>query len=369
MPPPPQDHHFHNGYHIYAAAAASSFDAAFGRRYFEPVLSLIRDIANPSTSDRYFPQFRHKDWFLGSSWASGLGLINGGPYPNGRNQESSSEAIAAYEAVALFGSTMYYGFSSAASTEADNTNAATAASVRDMGRLLMATELRSADTYWHVRSHNTQKHQRIYPTEYTPLVVGMLWSTMAQFQTWFGSDAFLAYGIQLMPLTVASETRDEIEWAREMYPSFNASCSTSPTCEEQGWSILQYAVLATIGDKRAALEGTLAVPPSAFTSAGGNGHSLSNSIWYIATRPDHHYVPFNATDAREPSNSLPSSGACQPCSHDECTDDKLNKCPSHIPFVCSKGDAYAGCSSSPWTVSSHSSISSCQECCELHAGC
>ena len=60
-------------------------------------------------------------------------------------------------------------------------------------RLLLSTELRSADRYWHVR----KKKDRIYPKEYTPAVVGMLWTMMAQFQTWFGSDPFLAYGIQV----------------------------------------------------------------------------------------------------------------------------------------------------------------------------
>ena len=32
-----------------------------------------------------------------------LVIYSGDPYPNGRNQESSAEAIAAYEAVALYG--------------------------------------------------------------------------------------------------------------------------------------------------------------------------------------------------------------------------------------------------------------------------
>ena len=41
--------------------------------------------------------------FLGFSWASGIVTIQGKAYPNGRNQESVSEAIAAYEAVALLG--------------------------------------------------------------------------------------------------------------------------------------------------------------------------------------------------------------------------------------------------------------------------
>jgi endo-1,3(4)-beta-glucanase len=63
---------------------------------------LIRDIANPSHEDTFFPTFRHKDWYQGSSWASGIAVS---PL-NGRNQESSSEAIAAYEAVALYGKEM-----------------------------------------------------------------------------------------------------------------------------------------------------------------------------------------------------------------------------------------------------------------------
>jgi len=67
---------------------------------------LVRDIANPSSEDEYFPAFRHKDWYLGNSWASGIPTVGGQPYLNGRNQESSSEAIAAYEGVALFGYSM-----------------------------------------------------------------------------------------------------------------------------------------------------------------------------------------------------------------------------------------------------------------------
>ena len=78
-------------------------DPEWGRRNFERVLLLIRNIANPSKHDSAFPRFRHKDIYQGSSWASG---ITEPLYFNGRNQESSSEAIAAYEAVALFGDVM-----------------------------------------------------------------------------------------------------------------------------------------------------------------------------------------------------------------------------------------------------------------------
>lgn len=72
------------------------------RRFFERVLLLIRNIANPSEEDEYFPTWRHKDWYQGHSWASGIAM----PYLNGKNQESSSESIAAYEAVAVYGGVM-----------------------------------------------------------------------------------------------------------------------------------------------------------------------------------------------------------------------------------------------------------------------
>ena len=58
------DHHFHFGYHIYAAAVVSKFDRKWGKRFFQHVLLLIRDIANPSPQDPYFPTWRHKDWYV-----------------------------------------------------------------------------------------------------------------------------------------------------------------------------------------------------------------------------------------------------------------------------------------------------------------
>jgi endo-1,3(4)-beta-glucanase len=67
------DHHFHYGYHIYASAVLAKFDPHWGKAFFEKVLALVRDVANPSSSDPFFPTFRHKDWFMGSSWASGVG--------------------------------------------------------------------------------------------------------------------------------------------------------------------------------------------------------------------------------------------------------------------------------------------------------
>jgi len=88
-----------------------------------------------------------------------------------------------------------------------------------------------------------------------------------------------------MPLTSVSERRDSLKWVQQMYPPFAESCNSDRNCEEQGWSILQYAMLATVGHRNLAAEKVNKLPSSVFESAGGNGHSLTNTLWYIATRP------------------------------------------------------------------------------------
>jgi hypothetical protein len=72
-----------------------------------------------------------------------------------------------------------------------------------------------------VRDVNAEGVQRIYPDVYTPKVVGMLWSMLAQEQTWFGNEEWKSYGIQLLPVTVASEARDDVGWVKEMVCSKN----------------------------------------------------------------------------------------------------------------------------------------------------
>ena len=197
---------------------------------------------------------------------------------NGRNQESSSEAIAAYEAIALYGKEMTQAWEGH-----DQDKQAVAEEIYNYGGLLSASELRSADRYWHVIEAS---ERRQYPTQYKPHVIGILWNTMAQFQTWFGPAPYLAIGIQLLPLTAVSEERDSQEWARELYEPFAESCGASfDDCRGNGWSVLVLAMLATVGHRDAAIKKALEIPESAFTSAGGNGHSLTNTLWYLATRP------------------------------------------------------------------------------------
>jgi endo-1,3(4)-beta-glucanase len=66
------DHHFHYGYHILAAAYIGYLDRRWMKDNREYVDTLVRDIANPSSKDRYFPMWRSFDWYHGHSWAHGL---------------------------------------------------------------------------------------------------------------------------------------------------------------------------------------------------------------------------------------------------------------------------------------------------------
>jgi hypothetical protein len=59
----------------------------------------------------------------------------------------------------------------------------------------------------------------------------MMWSMMAQEQTWFGNEPYKSCGIQLLPTTVASEQRDNVNWIKAMLPLYN---SEDTKCEVGG---------------------------------------------------------------------------------------------------------------------------------------
>ena len=283
------DHHFHYGYHIYAAAVLAHFDSAWAIDHYEDVTLLVRDYANPSEEDTAFPVFRNKDWYRGHSWASGL---TEPMFGNIMNQESTSEAVMAYEAVALFGKAMTTIFQDAGDTD----KASVAKMMHNIGLTLTATEIRSTQKYWQVQQ-NVDESEKRFPELYTASVVGILWETFVQFTTWFGNAPYLIYGIQLLPLTPISESRDGLKWAEEIYAPLAESCDGA--CVSEGWSIQVNAILATIGRVQEAVEGTLKVPSTAYEHAGGNGHSKSNTLWYISTRPNINTPSFNNEEGFE----------------------------------------------------------------------
>ena len=86
------DHHFHYGYFIHAAAIIGYLDSTWLAGNKDWVNALVRDVANPSLTDNYFPFSRSFDWYHGHSWAKGLFESW-----DSKDEESSSEdAMFAY---------------------------------------------------------------------------------------------------------------------------------------------------------------------------------------------------------------------------------------------------------------------------------
>jgi endo-1,3(4)-beta-glucanase len=81
------DHHYHYGYFVYAAAVLGHVDPTWlNQTNVDYVNTLVRDVANPSSLDNYFPVFRSFDWFVGHSWSKGIFVS-----ADGKDEESSSE--------------------------------------------------------------------------------------------------------------------------------------------------------------------------------------------------------------------------------------------------------------------------------------
>ena len=169
------DHHFHYGYFLYAASVAARYDPSL-IPHIEPVMNLLAaDIASPGSS-KSFPQLRVFDAYAGHSWASGYA-----PFADGNNQESSSEAVDAWNGLALW----------AAAT--GNT------ALQSEATWLLSSEAASAKADW----TNFDTTAAVY-SGFEHGVVGINWGAKRDSATWFSPDANAKLGIQLIPMSPAS---------------------------------------------------------------------------------------------------------------------------------------------------------------------
>ena len=250
------DHHFQYGYFVYAAAAIGKGDPAWLHAWWRPVIDLVRDYANPCYDDVHFPRLRHFDHYAGHSWASGLFC-----FPDGKNQESSSEAIHAYYAISLLGEVM------------DD------AMIRDFGAALMHMEILSTQTYWHIPHPDAS----IYPEPFhLNATVGIVWSGKVDYGTWFGSNLEYIHGIQMLPFVPISERLFSADWIERIHHCIG-HLKDDPTVEIawRGFLWMSFAVI----DKETAWRG--------FTQLNGApdiGNSIANALYWIATRPSSHRV-------------------------------------------------------------------------------
>ena len=240
------DHVFHLGYYVYACAVLAKFDMAWCSTYQKQVTELVHDYCNPlGSSDSRYPIVRNKDLYAGHSWASGIV-----DFADNRNLESTSEAAAGYFSAMLWGSVI---------------NDAT---LQNFAGLMMMTEIRSAQKYW----HNAKKQ---HAPQWTASSATLQWSTKLDDSSWFSALLECRRGIQMLPILPASEYWLEPTWINDMISSGEMKTMLAQAAPE--WKSIILAALAVI-DPATAWQQALTL------AAFDDGNSASNLLYFIATR-------------------------------------------------------------------------------------
>lgn len=248
---------------MYALAAVRKFDPAFIASHSLACAMVLGDIGTPVLEStpflhdlparQLFPVARHKEWFVGHSYASGLFSME-----VGKSQESSSESVNAYYALALF-----------SSLDAD---AQQADSYHQYARLLLATEIRSTKKYWHM-----QKNSQIYePLFAKNTMVGVAGEMSVVYSTWFGDKAVYIHGINMLPFTPISTQLLDEEYIAHEYALLRQDF------QELGADDIWRSVVVldhAIVDATAAWDELVSS-----VSAYDTWNSASNSMYWIATR-------------------------------------------------------------------------------------
>lgn len=172
------DHHFHYGYFVYTAAVIAHLDASWlttGNKAY--INTLLRDFANPSTSDTAFPQFRSFDWYAGHSWAHGINAAG-----DGKDEESSSEDYNAIYGMKLWGK-----------VTGD-------ASMEGRGNLMLAVMRRSMQNNMLMATDNS-----VQPAAFRKqYAAGITFMNKVDHTTYFGQNEQYIQGIHMIPLTPIS---------------------------------------------------------------------------------------------------------------------------------------------------------------------
>ncbi|PUU78372.1 endo-1,3(4)-beta-glucanase [Tuber borchii] len=212
------DHHFHYGYFVYTAAVIVHLEQSLNKgkslwleRNRDWVNFLIRDVANPSTLDPYFPESRSFDWFHGHSWAKGLFES-----ADGKDQESSSED-------------MNYGYSQKLWGIVTGDK-----SMEARADLMLSVMKRSFNQYFLLKKGN-----RNHPPGFIKnKVPGILFENKADHTTYFGHVNERIQGIHMIPITPISPWYRDPVFCREEWETWFSNGRVNKN--EGGWNgILQ----------------------------------------------------------------------------------------------------------------------------------
>ncbi|RYP52320.1 hypothetical protein DL768_002532 [Monosporascus sp. mg162] len=212
------DHHFHYGYFIYAAAIIGYLDPSWlTGANIDYVNSLVRDIANPSKEDKYFPISRNFDWYHGHSWAHGLYDTLDGK----AGTSSSEDAMHAY-AIKMWGRTIKD------------------ANMEARGNLMLSVMARSLSAYYLYTDNNA-----VQPSNFVGnRVAGILFENKCDHTTYFGANIEYIQGIHMLPLLPSTKFTRPSEFVRQEWATYFDNGRAQKV--EGGWKGILFANLATI---------------------------------------------------------------------------------------------------------------------------
>mmetsp|Transcript_21287 Transcript_21287/g.27551 ORF Transcript_21287/g.27551 Transcript_21287/m.27551 type:complete len:738 (+) Transcript_21287:1-2214(+) len=252
------DHHFMLGYFLYAFAVAIKLDASFAATYRTEIFAFLYDVTNPGVGaslyepgiDRAaFPRARHKDFYEGHSWASGIFFMG-----QGKAQESSSEAINCYYAAYLLALAL-------GDIE-----------LADWNRILLAMEIRATRLYYHM-----PKSTLIYPKDFAAnKVTGVLGALSVQSTTWFGPSTAFSHGIQILPVTPITELVWDPSFVLEDMKYLNKNLDRD-SCDDTWLAFIECE--RAVVHPETAWQNLLAMGPT------DTGTTKTALLYWVATRP------------------------------------------------------------------------------------
>ncbi|RZB70933.1 probable endo-1,3(4)-beta-glucanase ARB_01444 [Glycine soja] len=249
------DHHYHLGYFLYGIAVLVKIDPVWGWKYKPQAYSLMADFMTLSRrSNSNYTRLRCFDLYKLHSWAGGLT-----EFGDGRNQESTSEAVNAYYAAALMG--LAYGDTHLVA----------------IGSTLTALEIHAAQMWWHVKEGDNQYDEEFGKEN---KVVGVLWANKRDSGLWFAPPEWreCRLGIQLLPILPISEVLfSNVDFVKELVEWTLPALNREGVGE--GWKGFVYALQGIYDDEGAMQK---------IRSLNGfdDGNSLTNLLWWIHSRSD-----------------------------------------------------------------------------------
>ncbi|KAF7294669.1 Glycoside hydrolase family 81 protein [Mycena indigotica] len=267
------DHHFHYGYMLHGAAVIAKYDTTWWNANKNFITAFARDIGNPSTADKYFTVSRCKDWFAGHSWASGI--ANGA---GSRDQESIGEAVNGYYGLILFANIL------------GNQD------LMNWARLLWATEVDGAQTYWHLYpSSNDPDTPYPEPGLRALTTIGNVMDYQAGAWLFWGAQCSEIAAIQILPVTPINEGMYDTAWLNGMW-NYVSSELADPTIGDE-WKAVIYMAYGEVN------------PQTSFsrsTNITGWGGTTSQALllYHLATRKNSSGGNICSATASNPSGTF-----------------------------------------------------------------